>query len=251
MAIQAQEIIFEITRRCNMKCQHCLRGATQRKDISKKTITTVLEQIEGGSIRTLFFSGGEPLLKPELIQFAFDEVQRLGIDVDQFGLVTNGLIYSPEIVELIMDMADYALGTDIYEEDEDDKNYFYLGVSADRWHENDRNVNQEKRYDRNTKRFFRLGFAQWHGSSSGLAIAEGRAKSWGATQPYETTIRPYEYDGVIQVEEHLYVNVNGQVVSDCNLSYKSQDKKALCSADGLTEYLKKKIEEEQKDPELV
>lgn len=40
--LQLNEFAIEITRKCNMKCAHCLRGEAQKRNIHKKYITKVL-----------------------------------------------------------------------------------------------------------------------------------------------------------------------------------------------------------------
>lgn len=37
--LQLNEFAIEITRKCNMKCAHCLRGEAQKRNIHKKYIT--------------------------------------------------------------------------------------------------------------------------------------------------------------------------------------------------------------------
>ena len=39
--LRLNEFAIEITRKCNMKCAHCLRGEAQKRDIHKKYITKV------------------------------------------------------------------------------------------------------------------------------------------------------------------------------------------------------------------
>ena len=58
--LQLNEFAIEITRKCNMKCAHCLRGEAQKRNIHKKYITKVLEDIS--SIGSLTITGGEPTL---------------------------------------------------------------------------------------------------------------------------------------------------------------------------------------------
>ena len=58
--IGVRSLILEVTRRCNMCCDHCLRGDAQDLDMQKETVDALLEQV--GSIGGVTFSGGEPLL---------------------------------------------------------------------------------------------------------------------------------------------------------------------------------------------
>lgn len=49
-------LVLEVTRRCNMHCEHCLRGDTQNLDMQKEIVDKLLEQTE--SIFCVTFSGG-------------------------------------------------------------------------------------------------------------------------------------------------------------------------------------------------
>ena len=44
--IRAYNAIFEVTRRCNLSCEHCLRGDAQNLDMTKETVDKVLDHIE-------------------------------------------------------------------------------------------------------------------------------------------------------------------------------------------------------------
>jgi MoaA/NifB/PqqE/SkfB family radical SAM enzyme len=37
-------MIFEVTRRCNMRCRHCLRGKAEDLSMSKQTIQNALKE---------------------------------------------------------------------------------------------------------------------------------------------------------------------------------------------------------------
>ena len=87
--ICAYNAIFEVTRRCNLSCEHCLRGDAQNLDMTKETVDKVLDHIE--SIGCLTFSGGEPTLNIPIIRYIFSEIWRREIPLDSFYVVTNGL----------------------------------------------------------------------------------------------------------------------------------------------------------------
>lgn len=86
--LRLNEFAIEITRKCNMKCAHCLRGEAQKKDIHKKYITKALEDIS--SIGSLTITGGEPTLNIPAIRFILEELKRLEIPVSNFYIVVNG-----------------------------------------------------------------------------------------------------------------------------------------------------------------
>ena len=51
-------LYLEVTRRCNMDCDHCMRGDAQNKDLDIQTLRPFFQTIE--TIETIGFTGGEP-----------------------------------------------------------------------------------------------------------------------------------------------------------------------------------------------
>lgn len=105
--LQLNEFAIEITRKCNMKCAHCLRGEAQKRNIHKKYITKVLEDIS--SIGSLTITGGEPTLNIPAIRFILEELKRLEIPVSNFYIVVNGRksCQSLEFIQLLIEMYMY------------------------------------------------------------------------------------------------------------------------------------------------
>jgi MoaA/NifB/PqqE/SkfB family radical SAM enzyme len=62
--LSLDNVIIEITRRCNMKCEHCLRGAQQRLDIPDDVLSKFFLRIRDSYINHLCLTGGEPSLAP-------------------------------------------------------------------------------------------------------------------------------------------------------------------------------------------
>ena len=85
------QLIIEVTRRCNMSCAHCLRGDAQNVDILGIDIDNVLDQTE--AIGNLAITGGEPTLNLKALQHIANGIAKRGIPVSRVEIVTNGLIY--------------------------------------------------------------------------------------------------------------------------------------------------------------
>ena len=58
MEIYVNYLAIEVTRRCNMKCNHCLRGDAQNLDISTAVLSGIAKHIHPASV---IFTGGEPM----------------------------------------------------------------------------------------------------------------------------------------------------------------------------------------------
>jgi radical SAM protein with 4Fe4S-binding SPASM domain len=85
---------IEVTRRCNLRCPHCFTasGGQAHAGPPREFIETLLTDLGASGIRAVAFSGGEPLLRPDLAGLI-----RHGraANIEHFGLVTNGFLATP------------------------------------------------------------------------------------------------------------------------------------------------------------
>lgn len=105
-----EEIFFgglylEITRRCQLKCAHCLRGDAQDIDMSKEIIDSILDQCAG--IFEVFFTGGEPTLNIDAMDYFLREVQRRNIPLGKLGFITNGISIPDALKDFLLRAYDY------------------------------------------------------------------------------------------------------------------------------------------------
>lgn len=80
-----------LTQHCNAACDHCYAAPSLRSNPSELTTSEVLralDELREGGVRTLVLSGGEPLLRSDLIPVV-EEASTLGMEV---RLLTNGLL---------------------------------------------------------------------------------------------------------------------------------------------------------------
>lgn len=81
---------------CNEHCTFCHTQEVRHIDGSADEVHAKIERAAQLGHTMVVFSGGEPTIRPELLEWA-DHVVRLGLDV---GLVTNGLMLAyPEFVD--------------------------------------------------------------------------------------------------------------------------------------------------------
>lgn len=97
------QMAIEVTRRCNIKCEHCMRGDTQNINITKSIIddffNTKNKDYKITSIDKICFTGGEPTLYPEVIIYTINKIIEEGLPVNNISMVTNGQLFIPELVE--------------------------------------------------------------------------------------------------------------------------------------------------------
>ncbi len=80
-----------VTYRCNYSCDHCFVWSSPRassKSLSLNEIDDILRQgVQLGTVRTIYFEGGEPFLHRDTLLQAVAHASELGF---QAGIVTNG-----------------------------------------------------------------------------------------------------------------------------------------------------------------
>lgn len=227
-------LIFEITRKCNMKCAHCLRGNAQNKNMSKEVMLQALRNVS--YINAVTFSGGEPTLNLDMIWYFIECCRMLDIEVGNFYIVTNGKVYHKELEDVCDALYNFCSDNDISG----------LTVSDDEFHREwqpnrdlfektrDRYLYGEdvyyseiakygdfeeiaKPYARFTDKTHKDG--QFYG-----LINMGRASENGIwdreLNVYYPEVEENDYNGEINVNGEVYITYNGDYIATCDSSYK-------------------------------
>jgi radical SAM protein with 4Fe4S-binding SPASM domain len=93
-------VVWNITRKCNLKCVHCYNDSGPDKscnELSTSQAKTVLDDLAQFGVPSVLFSGGEPLMRPdlfELIEYAAGQGLRTVIS-------TNGTLITADIADKI------------------------------------------------------------------------------------------------------------------------------------------------------
>jgi radical SAM protein with 4Fe4S-binding SPASM domain len=93
--MHAPVIVWNVCRHCNMSCPHCYAAAAyrpSREDLTTDEALRLLDDLAGCGVRIVIFSGGEPLLRPDLLEL-LSHAHRLGIAPQ---LSTNGVYIDEE-----------------------------------------------------------------------------------------------------------------------------------------------------------
>lgn len=219
-------MVLEITRRCNMSCAHCLRGASQRLDMSYSTLWNAFKDVD--HISTLTISGGEPSMKPDIINNIWSIIVNRGITLGGFYVVTNA--------KSTYRRNEFLKYLDRLYERCDEKEMCSLVVSEDQFHTELRTPKMKgfdlvkddfDEYSWYDREYFHPGDRK---GSIDFVLSEGRALETGvATSPAKLQ-KPWSvsrYDGEIRVEDDVvYISANGNVTSCCDMSYKRIDAEA-------------------------
>lgn len=210
MELYLDQLIIEVTRRCNMSCAHCMRGDAQNKDISTAVIDRVLDGVQGHGISTVTFTGGEPTLNVPAIQYFVDQVKIRSVGVGSFFVVTNGKVESLPLIHTLIDLYAYC----------DEPEMSGLIISSDDYHEC---IKTPRLYK--ALKFFS---PEGHGPSDDRAIIrEGRGRRFGK-RPYRPESWEFEIlDHYVSVKSNLHVAVNGNVMCGCDFSFARVDRERV------------------------
>lgn len=217
-------LIIEVTRKCNLECEHCLRGDPENLDIDTSFITTTLEQLKDEYLEVTF-TGGEPTLNLAAIQHTIDEIRRLNIVLSSFYIATNGNDLSINFASVCLQL--YALAAE--------KEMCSVALSADDHHEyipdddlsliSGLSFFSKRDEDRN---YF---------TKNGYGIRQGRFADYGIGR--ELTPAPIitTYD---LMDTEVYLNAKGTIINGCDWSYETQDNNQevyMCSCQDLSSFI--------------
>lgn len=233
--LKYKELAFEVTRRCNMKCPHCMRGNAENHTISKEVVDKALDNVS--MIGRLLLTGGEPFLEPEMIEYIFDGIIKREIPVMSINIVTNGTIRDKRIAESYNKITDYIAETVGVRMEWDKKQLRTIGkisVSNDNFHD-DIDIME-------TLKFYREHLNQHtiitkesptKKDETDYIIYLGNAKTatLGENQKYRYTVTPYrvrflnDEDGsAVAIHTMIQIGYDGKVLIGEDSSYEQQDK---------------------------
>lgn len=208
-------LVIEITRKCNMNCDHCLRGSAQDKDIDFNILDAILDNV--GTIGNVVFTGGEPSLNIKAMTYFREEAEKRNKEIRSFYLVTNGKTNAlPLSIELLKLYA-YCV-----KHDDETLEYSGLALSQDMYHDD---INQENEMILRGLSFFRED-KMYSDKSIRKIINEGNAQENGISnfsiEKDSVSIIDWD-DSFIHVDSIVYFNVNGDVIPGCDYSYETQE----------------------------
>lgn len=213
-------IVIEVTRKCNLACDHCLRGCAQNMNIKIEYIDKLFEIISDNDIDCidLALSGGEPSLNLKALKQIYMKLKHYHISLSSFYLATNGINNdNKNFILILLDF--YSLV--------DNKDMFCVDISDDVQHQYERGytaafMDDELIYGlKGVKLKDRYTDYSYEG-----AIREGRAK--------ENNFKGRE--NIIDTEINLddtsfYLNCKGNIINGCDWSYESQDRPEIIISD--------------------
>lgn len=98
-------MIWNFTNRCNLLCHHCYSkaDANEKDTLSLEEIKKTITKLKKGGVNFVIFSGGEPLLRPDI----FDIAQCMKDNNIMTYLSTNGMYIKKNNVDKIINTFNY------------------------------------------------------------------------------------------------------------------------------------------------
>ena len=96
-------VVWNITRRCNLKCVHCYADSHNDIELKTEECLEIIDKLSSFKVPIILFSGGEPLLRKDLIDIA-EYAKKNGI---KCVLSTNGTLIDRDLAESLKDVFDY------------------------------------------------------------------------------------------------------------------------------------------------
>lgn len=191
-------ISIELTRKCQLKCRHCYRGKSENREIGIETLDKFLENTE--IIGMLHFTGGEPLLALDQMEFVADKLNEYRIPLFKMQVIANGYERSDRFFEIIKKFNEiihicHKYGRNNGQDVPNIASYIVICVSCDRYH-------TEQGYDPNdTVKFYKnklKGYAKVTQYTEGdMPYAKGNGKnlaeSVNIVMPSDKIKRQIEY----------------------------------------------------------
>ncbi len=88
---------WEITKRCNLNCIHCISSTGDKGEMDTKSVLDVIDILKDWGCKELYFTGGEPLAKKEIFTI-FKKAKNNGIKI---ALLSNGTLINRRNIKLI------------------------------------------------------------------------------------------------------------------------------------------------------
>lgn len=211
-----------ITRNCNLKCTHCLRGDSANEDISDFVLNDVFRPKT--IIRMLQLNGGEVFSRPKVLKQVIDTIIKNRVVIDMVVIPTNGTLFTPEIELLLDHLNSYLTFRNLLRGKESTLNV-NVNLSKDLYHTAElekvktENSNLYHFYMRNIHRLLHSRYFAGERTFQTL-ISAGRAKNLKEKKKAPTFYEVYycnvmtPYGEVFEVN-HVGIDICGTVCNTC------------------------------------
>lgn len=215
--LRIDNLQIDLTRRCNFRCKHCMRGDSQNMDMAPETIRRFFSLVS--EVNTLLISGGEPSLNICGMNALYSAITENNISINRLNITTNA---ATEQIQNFMQIVERILKLCKRQSE------CAIGVSVDVYHGDG---SADENYLHSFLRYHRLK------RSTGMNIQPqamginkhlkgvGRAATFTNIKPWIVPLQAYSpvfiHDNTIS---RICLNTNGNIGLDNNIPYTDCDK---------------------------
>lgn len=221
------EVTIEVTRYCNLRCEHCMRGEMQEKDLTKEILVEFFKQVQ--TITYLTLTGGEPFSRPEIIKMIVDTANKMDVEIHNIYIYikTNGCYTDSKIATLAM----YILTELKLIEQVEEGIIPFIEISQDAFHAG--KIEGSPLWCIRGVQYADF-VKEEHMKLEGNAAINGIGTYFTQQELFEIDEEYSEINGVI------HLTVEGDIVAGCNWSYENMKHNIICEvSDNIAENIKK------------
>ncbi len=224
--MKISQLMVEVTRKCNMKCDHCMRGPAQNISMTKEIMINFLSDIK--HINLVGFTGGEPTLPDGIkaIKQFIKICKTFKITVDSFFIITNGKSWRKEIPKTVGSLLNFC----------EKNNQSVVEISRDQYHDDidlERGIFHHEMVSEFSTKIKDTGFRVLNRARQIDDVCnQGKASTSGiGTFDYSgPAVMSFSRNGTVR--GIFYLNCLGNVIWGADWSYESQNEpqNIVCSA---------------------
>lgn len=105
--VGAKEVEIILTQKCNLACEHCMRGDATNKEITEDVFDAIFDKLF--YIDNLSLGGGEISLSPHLIRLLTSSLKKHNTILHGINFSTNGTHVSDEFLDALDELRQYII----------------------------------------------------------------------------------------------------------------------------------------------
>lgn len=217
-------LAVELTRKCNLKCIHCMRGEPQNISITPQIIDKLFDNVN--DCRFITIMGGETLLELDMLDYFVLKIIENKWNIEGFQLTTNGTILNDRVILILSKLA------------ENTNANILLRISKDQFHNINDSENAFHYYSSQIKNkkisveySEPIDIIRYVGRAinyvDSLSVDDIKTKGYVIAVPLTKMMHRIRIDDDNTVICPIQISVNGNIALDEEITYNDLDRLAL------------------------
>ena len=217
-------LVLEVTQKCNLNCEHCMKGDACNKGISREVVEKLFDNVK--YFGTLLLTGGEPFMVEEVIKMILDVMKEKKIKGHNWLIVTNGTIYNENILNMLEQHFGEGNGEIVISEDDYHDASIKEVYGKNKENSSNPYTNPKTIEDvfNNMRKILLLDYCSGFKSLSNKVFNSGRAKNIDNSNKVPVNVvgyGVYKENNMLAVGPELCISTDGYIV-DGNTSYEDR-----------------------------